>query len=330
MRALVHISILAVIAALSCALMTGAASAAQRSHPKAAAPSWMQSKQVRKRIRASGEKGVRIGTIRRWVRSGLAGKRAQRDDPPMMPCPTVDPSSADVYSGQCEVFPAGCSSNFIFKIGPGPLPPASDGRTAFTGTAGHCVDHSNQTVFMQRGPTIIAVGQVKKHVNGGIGNDFAAIRIKQGLTIDPHNPAGGPVGIYTGCEPQGVKYYGHGFGVFVGQGKIEGGVATNWFQRAFAWSGAGLPGDSGSGVTIVGSDAAAGDFTHLVIDPRYPGSDLAGTRITRILGFLGGGYYLVNQDRSTSRATTADTACGSANNGNGGPALPGLPGAPLP
>ena len=327
MRALIHTTVVVMIATLVCVLAGGtAAAAAKQSAPKAAAPSWMKSKQVRKRIRAAGDKGVRLRTIRRWVRNGVAGRRAQQDDPPMMPCPTVDPSSADVYSGQCVVFPAGCTANFIFKTGPEPLGPASDGRTAFIGTAGHCVDHSNQTVFMQRGPTIIAVGVVKKHVNGGIGNDFAAIRINEGLTVDPQSPAGGPQGIYTGCEPQGVKYYGHGFGVFVGQGKIEGGVATNWFDRAFAWTGAGLPGDSGSGVTIVGSDAAAGDFTHLVVDPKYPGSDLAGTRITRILGYLGGNFYLVNQDRTTARATMADTACGNANNGGGGgPALPDLP-----
>jgi hypothetical protein len=187
------------------------------------------------------------------------------------------------------------------------------------------VDHSNQTVFMQRGPTIIAVGVVKKHLNGGIGNDFAAILINEGLTIDPHSPAGGPHGIYTGCEPQPVTYYGHGFGVVVGQGKVEGGLATNWFDRAFAWTGAALPGDCGSGVTLVGSGEAAGDLTHLVIDSRYPGSDVAGTRITRILGYLGGTFYLVNQDRTTSRATMAETECGNANNGAGGPALPNLP-----
>ena len=128
---------------------------------QAAAPSWMKSKQIRKRIRASGDRVVRIGTIRRWVRKGLAGRRAQQDDPPMTPCPTLDPSTADVYSGQCEVFPAGCTANFIFKTGPGPLGAASDGRTAFIGTAGHCVDHSNQTVYMQRGATIIALGVVR-------------------------------------------------------------------------------------------------------------------------------------------------------------------------
>jgi hypothetical protein len=330
MRTLVRTALVAVVAMVSVPLLAGSAAAAERSKPKAATPTWMKSKEVRQRIRASGDKGVRIRTIRRWVRNGVAGRKAQQEDPPMMPCPTVDPSNADVYSGQCVVHPAGCTANFIFKLGAEPLPPASDGRTAFIGTAGHCVNHSNQTVFMQRGPTIIAVGTVRKHINGGIGNDFAAIRIFEGLSIDPHNPAGGPQGIYTGCEPQGVKYYGHGFGVFVGQGKIEGGVATNWFDRAFAWTGPALPGDSGSGVTVVGTDEAAGDLTHLVVDPRYPGSTTAGTRLTRILTYLGGNWYLVNQDRTTSRATMADTDCGNASNGGGGSGLPGVPSLPLP
>jgi hypothetical protein len=325
MRTLVRTAILAVLAMLSISALAAGAQAAERKQPKAATPYWMKSKEVRQRIRAAGDDGVRIRKIRRWVRNGVAGRRAQQEDPPMMPCPTVDPSSADVYSGQCVVHPAGCTANFIFKIGSEPLPAVSDGRTAFIGTAGHCVDRSNQTVYMQRGPTIIAVGVVRKHTDGGIGNDFAAILIDRGLTIDPRNPAGGPQGIYTGCEPQGVKYYGHGFGVVVGQGKVVGGVATNWFERAFAWTGVALPGDSGSGVTIAGTDEAAGDLTHLVIDSRYPGSDVAGTRVTRILGYLGGNFHLVNQDRTTARATMADTACGNANNGGGGALLPTLP-----
>ena len=313
----------AVVAALAMLAAPAVAPAASKSKPKAEPPSWMQSKQIRKRIRLAGEDGVRISKIRRWVRRGVAGKRAKQEEPDALPCPTVDPSTADVYSGQCEVYPAGCSSNFIFKTGPGPLAAASDGRTAFTGTAGHCVDRSNQVVYMQRGAEILAVGTVVKHINGGIGNDFAAIRISKGLTVDPASPAGGPQGIYTGCAPQPVKYYGHGYGVAVGQGKVEGGVATNWFEREFAWTGPALPGDSGSGVTLA-SGEAAGDLTHLVIDlARYPGSTAAGTRMTRILSYLGGNYYLVNADRTTARATRQDTTCGPSN--TGGPTLPSLP-----
>ena len=318
-----RIAVAAVVAASMLTVPATAPAAGHSKKPEAAPPSWMQSKAIRKRIRAAGEDGVRFGTVRRWVRLGLAGKRAAQEEPDALPCPTVDPSTADVYSGQCEVFPAGCTANFIYKTGPAPLAAASDGRTAFVGTAGHCVDHSNQVVFMQRGAEILAVGTVVKHVNGGIGNDFAAIRIYEGLIVDPASPAGGPQGVYTGCGPEPVKYYGHGYGVAVGQGKIEGGVATNWFEREFAWTGAALPGDSGSGVVTAGGQAA-GDLTHLVVDlGRYPGSDTAGTRMTRILSYLGGNYFLVNADRSTSRATRSDTTCGPSN--NGGPTLPGLP-----
>lgn len=315
--------LVAVMAAVAMLVAPAVAPAAGRSKPSADPPSWMQSKKIRKRIRASGEDGVRISKIRRWVRMGLAGRRAAKEEPDPLPCPTVDPSTADVYSGQCEVYPAACTANFLYKTGPEPLPPASDGRTAFVGTAGHCVDRSNQVVFMQRGPEIIAVGTVSKHIDGGIGNDFAAIRVYEGLTLDPASPAGGPQGIYTACDPQPVKYYGHGFGVAVGQGKVEGGVATNWFDREFAWTGVALPGDSGAGV-VLASGEAAGDLTHLVVDlGRYPGSDVAGTRMTRILSYLGGNYFLVNADRTTSRATRSDTSCGPSN--NGGSSLPPLP-----
>jgi hypothetical protein len=81
---------------------------------------------------------------------------------------------------------------------------------------------------------------------------------------------------------------------------------------------------------ITTGNEAAGDLTHLIVDSRYPGSDLAGTRVTRILDFLGGNFYLVNEDGTESRATMADTQCGNANNGGGSGAtgiLGALPGA---
>jgi hypothetical protein len=154
-------------------------------------------------------------------------------------------------------------------------------------------------------------------MNGGIGNDFASVRIDAANTIDPRSPAGGPQGIYTGCDPQGIKFYGHGFGVAVGQGQPGAGLATLWFDRSFAWAGDGLPGDSGSGV-LTQDDHAAGILTHLNIDlARYPGTNMAGTRVTRALTFLGGDYYVVNQDGTLSRATMADTQCGNADAGGG-------------
>ena len=59
---------------------------------------------------------------------------------------------------------------------------------------------------------------------------------------------GGPQGVYTGCGPTPVFHYGHGYGVAVGQGKVEGGLATNVYDDGYGWTGAGAPGDSGSGV----------------------------------------------------------------------------------
>jgi len=70
--------------------------------------------------------------------------------------------------------------------------------------------------------------------------------------------------------------------------------------------GFGLPGDSGSPV-LTADGKAAGDFTHLIVDTGdYAGSDLAGTRITKILQFAG--VSLVNADGSTTGA--AATSCG--------------------
>ena len=102
--------LVAVMAAVAMLVAPAVAPAAGRSKPSADPPSWMQSKKIRKRIRASGEDGVRISKIRRWVRMGLAGRRAAKEEPDPLPCPTVDPSTADVYSGQCEVYPAACTA----------------------------------------------------------------------------------------------------------------------------------------------------------------------------------------------------------------------------
>ncbi len=54
------------------------------------------------------------------------------------------------------------------------------------------------------------------------------------------------------------------------------------YDDGYGWTGAGAPGDSGSGVLTAPGGPAIGDFTHLIVDlGAYPGSDLAGTRITQ-------------------------------------------------
>jgi hypothetical protein len=223
-------------------------------------------------------------------------------------CPGIDPNSPTpatsvVSAGTCEVFPYGCTANFIY----------SNGSQYFIGTAGHCVDKVGQAIYMQVnspgiGASIANIGTVSKFVNGGVGNDYAVIAVAPGFTVDPKLPQGGPQGIYTGCDPTAVLHYGHGYGVAVSQGKLEGGLATNWYDDGYGWTGVGAPGDSGSAVVTANGFQAAGDFTHLIVDTgAYPGSDLAGTRITKILA--GTGLSLVNADGT--RTPTASTSCGA-------------------
>jgi hypothetical protein len=291
------------------------ASAGDGTVARGAKNTWM-TQSIRDRIIRQRDNAVSVRTLHRVARA--QGKAAPPDEQPEAVCATSDPARGDVYAGACEVYPYECTANFIYKKGfVEQAASQSDGRTYFVGTAGHCVDRSNQPMFIQNNGQYVYVGRVDKHMNGGIGNDFASVRIDAANTIDPRSPAGGPQGIYTGCDPQGIKFYGHGFGVAVGQGQPGAGLATLWFDRSFAWAGDGLPGDSGSGV-LTQDDHAAGILTHLNIDlARYPGTNMAGTRVTRALTFLGGDYYVVNQDGTLSRATMADTQCGNADAGGG-------------
>ena len=217
-------------------------------------------------------------------------------------CPGV--ATRGVSAAGCIVAPYGCTANFIF----------TDGTSKYVGTARHCVDRVGQEVTMQVDSTTLAVvGTVTKMTSGEgePGNDFALIRIDPAVAakwgVNPAVPvSGGPNGIYTGCGPTAVTHYGHGYGAAVAQGKLEGGLATNWNDDGFGWTGAGAPGDSGSPV-LTADGKAAGDFTHLIVDTGdYPGSTLAGTRITKILQFAG--VSLVNADGTTTGA--AGTSCG--------------------
>jgi hypothetical protein len=303
-----------VVAVLSIAIMpAGAAAADGASTARVKAPAWM-TKTIRARISKAGAKGVSMTKIRRWVRGGAAGRRA-KEEPVADPCPGASPSDK-LQSNTCITYPAGCTANFIYHYGPGPVGDTSDGRNYYIGTAGHCVDHANQHVFMQVGAAMVDVGTVFKLFHGDIGNDFTAIRIRQGIRVEPRTPIGGPNGIYTGCDPSDVEYWGHGYEFAVGPGKTEGGLALDWFDRSFGWAGPAFGGDSGSGVIVGSSGEAAGILTHLVVDPaRYPASITAGTRVTRALTFLGANFYLVNEDYSTSRADMSDTSCGNSDAG---------------
>lgn len=307
------------VSSAAAAPQAGAAGSAQELEQ--AAPFYMKSKRIRARIDRAGAKGVSYARIQTWVRKGLAGKK-NKDEPVPDPCPTLEPGTKpnSVHANACITYPAGCTANFIYHKGKSAFPEVSDGRNQFLGTAGHCVDHSGQPVYADNGSgAMIRVGEVWKHVDGGIGNDMAAVRIDQGHAMDPRMPgdAGGPMGVYDGCAPgQLLAWWGHGYGLAVGQGQDGNGLATNWWDRAYGWDGDALPGDSGSGVVIRTDKKAAGNLTHLVVGSAYLPAINAGTRMTHILAYLGGDVRLVNENRTLADAPRS-TNCGNPNNGNG-------------
>lgn len=221
-------------------------------------------------------------------------------------CPGVQ--TAGVGAAGCIVAPYGCTANFVF----------TDGGSYYVGTAGHCSNSVGETVTMQVDTSTLAdVGTVAKRTNqppgdGIPGDDFTLVRLDPAVVaawgVNPAIPAiGGPQGVYSGCGPETVRHYGHGYGVAVAQGKPEGGIATSWFENSYGWTGFGAPGDSGSPV-VTTDGKAAGNFTHLIVHTGYPGSDLAGMRATAILRFAG--VSLVNADGSTTAGPTSN-GCGT-------------------
>jgi len=276
-------AVLACVLALACA---GTASASVKGPVRPQAK--FLTSAVKQKLQTNGAIGVKVGS------------EALNTE-----CPGVQ--NPGVSAGGCIVAPYGCTANFIF----------TDGSSQYVGTARHCTDNIGQEVTMQVDTTTIAVvGTVAKMTSGDgePGNDWALIKIDPAVAakwgVDPAMPViGGPQGVYTGCGPTPVFHYGHGYGVAVGQGKVEGGLATNVYDDGYGWTGVGAPGDSGSGVLTSPGGPAIGDFTHLIVDlGAYPGSDQAGTRITKILSQFN--VSLVNADGSTTGA--AATSCGKA------------------
>jgi hypothetical protein len=248
-------------------------------------PAWLTSSLLQK-IHAAGAKGVSVGD-----------ERLNTD------CPGVQ--GAGVSAGGCVVAPAGCTANFVF----------ASGGNEYIGTARHCVNAIGDVVTMQVDPTTLAdVGTVAYMTSDMVpGNDWSLIKIDPAVAakwgVSPAVPViGGPYGVYTGCDVgTPLLHYGHGYGVAVSQGKVEGGISTNWHDDGYGWAGVGAPGDSGSGV-LTADGLAVGDFTHLIVDGGdYLGSNLAGTRITRIMNQFG--VSLVNAD-GTLTPPGATTNCG--------------------
>jgi hypothetical protein len=270
--------------AFACAalLLVPATGSAATGRPK---PLWLTSSLLQK-IHAAGAQGMSVGEERLNTE-----------------CPGVQ--GAGVSAAGCIVAPAGCTANFIF----------ASGGSQYVGTARHCVNQIGEEVTMQVDPTTLAVVGTVAYMTSGEGvpgNDWSLIRIDPAVAqkwgVTPSIPVvGGPSGVYTGCDVgTPLVHYGHGYGVAVAQGKLEGGISTNWHNDGFGWAGFGAPGDSGSAV-LTATGQAVGDFTHLIVDTGdYLGSNLAGTRITKMMSQFG--VSLVNADGSLT-APGATTNC---------------------
>ena len=275
------------LAVLVAVLVSATPAMASAETLKKPSPDWLTAS-MKAQLKAAGANGVQV-----------AEERMNSE------CPGYQ--SPGVAAAGCIVAPYGCTANFIF----------TDSVDYYIGTAGHCTNSAGETVTMQVDTTTLAdVGTVVARTNhppgdGIPGDDFSLIKLDPAVVakwgVDPAIPfIGGPQGVYDGCGPETVRHYGHGYGVAVAQGKPEGGLATSWYENSYGWTGFGAPGDSGSPV-VTTDGRAAGNFTHLIVHTRYPGSNLAGMRATAILRFAG--VSLVNADGSTTAGPTSN-GCG--------------------
>jgi hypothetical protein len=288
-------SIVALLAAglvLASAGSAGAENVVTLPQPK---PSWL-TPALQQKILATGTRGVDVtfqqGTT---IEPNCLGTA-----PPSVGTGGV--SATAVSAGTCMVSPNGCTMSFVF----------TDGTSNYIGTAGHCAG-VGQTVIAQVGVridptdsvvvTLAAIGSVVKSVNGGIGRDFALVKIDPGFAVVPAMAGAlGPTGMLCG-DPVGqpVMHYGHGYIFFVEQGDPKFGevvpdltaVVPFTSPDGFNWVGYGLPGDSGSGV-MNDAGLAVGDLTHGISVAGLPVPGLSfGTDMDGIYSIIGTGYKLV-------------------------------------
>ena len=217
--------------------------------------------------------------------------RARKSPGTPQPAPTDAPlpSVVGIRPGAWMIEPNACTMNFVF----------ARGSKLGIGTAGHCTDYLRQEVVLltlapgTADPILVNVGTVVARHDNGVGDDFALIEIYPELyswVSATTAVIGGPCGAYEGSGLETLWHYGHGLAIGTG-GTPRAGVALTWQQDVFGWASPAIIGDSGSPVRLTDLKAA-GNLTHLVVDPIWLPSFVVGTRIAKMLQ-IAGGWQLV-------------------------------------
>jgi hypothetical protein len=218
-----------------------------------------------------------------WLTPDLLAQVLRSNEP--VPAPEVAPlpGQVGIRPGSWMVSPYWCTMNFVFR----------KGSLRGIGTAGHCVEKVGEPVVVltvlpgTSQPVLVNVGPVLVRRNGGVGNDFALVKVRAGLHqyLDPEIAViGGPCGVNQSNVTQVVAHYGHGVGPGTG-GTARAGVAGDWRANAYGFAGAAYKGDSGSPVRVI-DYRAAGNLTHLIVGTNWLHNFIVGTRITKILNII--------------------------------------------
>lgn len=139
----------------------------------------------------------------------------------------------------------GCTLSFLY----------TDGANVYASTAGHCIGPGNNAGVEGIGvvgPAVFSTG------SGGVGNDFALIRINDNV-LDRVNPEmcfwAGPTRGFTGATITGAVLVHAGHGQFInlqlGLPPRPRAYAGNaWGATSFTWVGGAINGDSGSAIRV--------------------------------------------------------------------------------
>lgn len=212
-------------------------------------------------------------------------REAGQDDPVSLCSGKIRPGAVAVFNSSWL-----CTLNFIFKDSQGNL---------YVGTAGHCVPSAGAMTIRVPGVANDIGDPAYTTGDGGVGNDFALIRINAAYYsfVEPTMCRwGGPQQVNSQARQDAVLHF--GWGVFWGDGPETRGraavISGNGFTPNYvSFRALAGPGDSGSPIEMrdgkalgVLTHGSAGGFPWL--------GTIWATRVDRGLALAGGRYTLVD------------------------------------